>query len=345
MSVFFWLIFLMAAYNARISRNGFFTDYISQRSIQPIKGIFILLVILTHFVQYVELGGVWDLPYFEARRYLGQLVVVPFLFYSGYGMAESIRVKGMHYVRSMPTKRISKVLFLFGVAVVLFLVLRFVQGIRYDGVHVLLAFIGWESVGNSNWYIFAIVCLYLITWLSYFVFRKGKLPPLICATVLTIAYVLIMKQFKDPHWYNTALSYLAGMWFASYREKFEKTVLSRDRDHMIYLVLTAAAFLLCHRYWARLWVYELTGVLFAVLIVLITAKFQITNRALAYCGEHLFSLFILQRIPMIALNNTAIEQYPWVYLIVCVVLTFLMSAVFDNLTAKAWTALTTRKKA
>ena len=346
MSVFFWLILLLAAHGAKISRKGCFPDYISQRSIQPIKGIFILLVILTHFVQYVELNGVWDAPYFQVRRYLGQMVVVPFLFYSGYGMAESIRVKGMSYVRSMPTKRIAKVLFQFGIAVALFLLLRYVQGIRYEWMHILLAFTGWESVGNSNWYIFAIVCLYLITWLSYSVFRKGKLPPLICATVMTVIYVLLMKQCKDPHWYNTAFSYLAGMWFAAYREQFEKTVLSKDRDYCVYLILMLAAYLLVRRYWSRLSMYELTGIMFALLMVMITAKVQITNRFLAYCGEHLFSLFILQRIPMIAMNNTAIEEFPYVYLIVCLVLTFMMSVVFDNLTQKAWNGLfgTARKK-
>lgn len=345
MSVFFWLIILLAVYDAKISREGCFPDYISQRSIQPIKGIFILLVFISHFVQYVELNGPWDASYFEVRRFLGQLVVVPFLFYSGYGMAESIRVKGMDYVRTMPSKRISKVLFQFGIAVILFLLLQFARGVRYDWLHTILAFTGWLSVGNSNWYIFAIVCMYLITWISYSVFRKGKLAPLLCATVLLCGYIVVMKLVKDQElWCNTVLAYLGGMWFAAYREQFEKIVFSRDRDYYIYLALTFAAFLFARQYWSKLVVYGITSVLFALLIVLITAKFKITNRFLAYCGEHLFSLFILQRIPMIALNGRAIEQYPALFLIVCLVLTFLMSMVFDDLTAKAWTALTSRPK-
>lgn len=344
MSIFFWLIILMAVYNARVFKDGFCPDYIAQRNIQPIKGIFILLVFISHFVQYVTLTGVWDAPYFEVRKFLGQLVVVPFLFYSGYGMAESIRVKGMTYVRGMPSKRIAKVLFQFGIAVLLFLLLQFARGRHYEWDHLLLSFTGWVSVGNSNWYIFAIVCMYLITWLSYFIFRKGKLPPLLCATLLIGVYIVVMKLVKDQElWCNTVLAYLAGMWFAAYREKFEKVVFSGNREYYAYLLVTLAAFLFARQYWAKLWVYGLTSVLFALLMVLITAKFQITNRFLAYCGEHLFSLFILQRIPMIALDNTAIEQHPYLYLIVCLVLTFAMSAVFDDLTAKAWTALTSRK--
>lgn len=110
MSIFFWIILLLAAYGAKIKKEDYYRDYIDYDGIQPIKGIFILLVFMSHFVQYVELDGIWDLPYFQIRRYLGQLIVVPFLFYSGYGIAESIRKKGSGYINRMPVSRILKVL-------------------------------------------------------------------------------------------------------------------------------------------------------------------------------------------------------------------------------------------
>ena len=348
MSVFFWILLLMAAYNVQIRREGFHPGYIGRDGIQPIKGIFILLVFISHFVQYVDVNGVWDAPYFEVRKYLGQMVVVPFLFYSGYGMAESIRVKGLSYVRRMPVHRMGKVLFQFALAVVLFLGLRFAQGVRYDAAHVLLSFIGWVSVGNSNWYIFAILCMYLITWLSYFVFRKGKLAPLLCATVLTAVYIVVMKLVKGQEvWCNTVGAYLMGLWFSAYREPFEKTVLEKKWDYVICLILSLSAFLFLRRYWSKLAVYETASLLFALLTVLFTAKIQINNKFLTWCGEHLFSLFILQRIPMIALDNTPIERHPGLYLLVCFGLTLVMSIAFDAVTPKIWNglmSLTTKPK-
>lgn len=340
MSVFFWALLLMAAYNMKFCRDGFHPGYIGRDGIQPIKGIFILLVFISHFVQYVDLNGVWDMPYFEVRKFLGQMVVVPFLFYSGYGMAVSIQAKGIHYVRRIPVHRIGMVLFQFALAVVLFLGLRFAQGIRYPWHKSLLSFIGWVSVGNSNWYIFAIVCMYLITWLSYSLCRKGKLLPLLCATALTVVYIITMKLVKGQTvWCNTVAAYLAGMWFCTYRDSFERVVLTKNRDYYIYLILILVSFLFLRKHWVRLSVYEVVSVLFALLTVLFTAKIQINNRFLTWCGEHLFSLFILQRIPMIALDNTAIEAYPGVYLLVCFGLTLVMSVVFDSLSPKAWNAL------
>ena len=37
---------------------------------------------------------------------MGQLVVVMFLFYSGYGIGESYKKKGVNYVQQMPVHRI-----------------------------------------------------------------------------------------------------------------------------------------------------------------------------------------------------------------------------------------------
>lgn len=347
MSFFFWLMVLLAAHQVRFQRNGYFADYIGPRAIQPIKGIFLILVFFRHFLQYVDLNGPWDVSFFEIDGFLRQLIVVPFLFYSGYGISESIRKKGHDYVKKLPRNRILKVLFQFDVAVLLYVVLRFVRSNPYGWKRVLLSLIGWDSVGNSNWYIFAIICLYLITWLSHMIFRRGNFMPALCVSVLTVGYILVMDRFKDGWWYNTVLAYVTGVWFSAYKTSFEKGVLSGEKAYYACLAVTVLLFAYLHQYVpGRLMAYELCSVLFAVLVVLFTAKVQISSRFLAYCGEHLFSLYILQRIPMIALSGTAVAQSPYLYFVVCFAITFLLSAVFDDLTARAWTALTSvpRKK-
>lgn len=339
MSVFFWLIVLLAVYNMRIRKDGFFADYIDYRNIQPIKGIFILLIFISHFVQYVNLKGVWDAPYFQIRGYLGQLVVVPFLFYSGYGIAESIRQKGHNYVRNMPVHRMLKVIFQFDIAVVVYAVQRYSMGNTFGFKRFLLSLIGWESVGNSNWYIFAMLCMYLVTWLSYFVFRRSKTVPLVTSTVLTLVYIVLMKQVKDTYWCNTILAYTAGMWYSYYKEKLEKWIFAGEWRYMLCLAGALSGLILLRPYWASLKVYEIVSVLFAAVCVLITMKVQITNRFLAYCGEHLFSLFILQRLPMIAFNNSAIEKRTGLFFVVCLVMTLILSVAFDKFTAWLWNGL------
>ena len=340
MSVFFWLILIITAYKAEVCKDGYFADYISPKSIQPIKGIFTLLIFMSHFVTYVDLGGAWNAPYFQIRKWLGQLVVVPFLFYSGYGVAESIRRDERDYVKRMPKNRILKVLFQFDLAILLFLLLRYAKGSTYSISHILAAFLGWEGIGNSNWYVLAILYLYLVTWLSYTIFRKRKLLPILSVTLLTGIYIVYMKLIADrPEYYcNTVMAYVAGMVFSYKREEFEKIVFS---GYWYFVILGTVVIVMqfLHGYWGKILIYQLVSVLFAIAMVLLTAKIRINSKFLSYCGEHLFSLFILQRLPMMALNETPIKQYPYLYFAVCLAVTFLLSMVFDRITPKLWKAV------
>jgi len=90
---------------------------------------------------------------------MDQLVVCMFLFYSGYGIMESFKIKE-NYVNQLPKNRIFKTLFNFDFAVLIYMLLYvFFQHKEIGLKKVLLSFIGWESFGNSNWYIFSIFVL------------------------------------------------------------------------------------------------------------------------------------------------------------------------------------------
>ncbi len=98
----FFLIVIIAIlfYGMQVKpRNEFHTDYCSRKQTSTINGIFSLLIFLSHASQYTVLGGALDNPYLAMRKYLGQIVVASFLFYSGYGMMESINKKGTSYIQ------------------------------------------------------------------------------------------------------------------------------------------------------------------------------------------------------------------------------------------------------
>ena len=101
-------------------RERFYQDYIQKDQIQAIKGVFLLLVFARHFSQYVQYTSVLSYPFEVLGRWLEQLIVVPFLFYSGFGIAESVKKKGYAYIRNMPVRRILNVLFQFDIVVILF---------------------------------------------------------------------------------------------------------------------------------------------------------------------------------------------------------------------------------
>ena len=99
-------IFVLIIWGIKFEDND---DFISKERCNSIKGIFILLIVLTHSMQYINNSGYeyegidMFVPFFKNK--MGQMVVVMFLFYSGYGVYLSIKKKGKAYVNQMPRRK------------------------------------------------------------------------------------------------------------------------------------------------------------------------------------------------------------------------------------------------
>ena len=116
-------------------------------------------------------------------------------FYSGYGVMLSIDKKGGNYIKSIPKNRVFKVLLHFDIAVLLYLVLKMIlKDYSFTVKQVLLSLIAWDSLENPNWYIFAIVLLYLFTYISFMVFKNKKHFALILNFILICSYVIVMHK-------------------------------------------------------------------------------------------------------------------------------------------------------
>lgn len=137
--------------------ESYITDYMSVDKTMAVKGIFIIIVFFSHFNSYVDYTSVADVAYLEAFSKIGQRMVTLFMFYSGYGVMESIKKKQMSYVKKIPVQRFLGTLFRFDIAIVFFLILYLARNLKVTAKQVILSFVGWDSVGNSNWYIFAIL--------------------------------------------------------------------------------------------------------------------------------------------------------------------------------------------
>ena len=94
MILFILILLMIIISNAEIAKSDTFNmEYISIRQTNVIKGIFVILVLLSHGSSYLNLTGVLDTPYKSLQSHLGQMVVSMFLFYSGFGMIKSIMKK------------------------------------------------------------------------------------------------------------------------------------------------------------------------------------------------------------------------------------------------------------
>ena len=365
MIVFFVLYVVLCFIGCRLPKKGerFISDYMSVEKTMSIKGIFIIMVFFQHFNSYVKYVSPWDKLYSESFNEIGQCMVTLFLLYSGYGVMESIKKKGLHYIHRIPLQRFLGTYFRFDIAIVIFALVQLAIGKTYPVKQYLLSLTAWDAIGNSNWYIFAVGFLYLLTFVIFEIAgRKGRyyIPAAIFTAVLiAVVFVCYQTKVRPVYWYDTVICYAWGMWYSLLREKIEKIV---TKNLIIYHIVLAVSMLATYYFMnnrnKNLYTLLLCMSFFAVTVVLVSMRISLHNKVLMWCGKNLFGLYILQRIPMIVLAHLGLTKpnvymylllklpdfNTYVYFILSAVITVLTAWLFEKYVGRLWKFIITPRK-
>lgn len=304
------------------------TDFSGKHTADIVKGIFIWMVFISHIQQYAKpihpeyIDGLFSLT----SSFWGQMIVVAFMFYSGYGVLINLNRGG--YIESIPRRRCLTVLLNFDVAVVLFIVLDLIIGKCVTVSQGLLSLIAWDSVGNSNWYIFAILVMYLCSFVAAKLFGCTK-KYLVGLTLMAASYLLIMCMFKPSWWYNTIFAYPAGAVYGYYKPKIDSFL---QRQYSIKLFIVAVIFTGLY-FMPDIFgiITNIRAVFLCVLLLMLTIKIQMKSRFLAWSGKNLFPIYIYQRMPMLTFSTVTfggmsmLEYSSPLYISVCAAATILIA--------------------
>ena len=336
MILFYILLTLLIISRLRVQLKGFYSDYLSFDTTNAVKGVFIALVFIKHATPYILNSAyefdnsIWSRLFFSVDARVGQWIVAMFLFYSGYGIMESIKKKRTEYIASIPRKRILTTLVNFDIAVALFAIIALLLHKEYSLKDYLFSFTSWESVGNSNWYIFVIMLCYLITYICFRSSTHKESYPtriLICFFLLGLS-VLTLFYLKPSWWYDTLLCFGFGMVYSGYCERIEHFL-----QRWYWLILPVLIFILYvlgqSPYYLRGLVHNAYCIVFCMIVVMLTMKFKINNSILIWLGKNLFPLYIYQRVPMIILSSICggafVSSYPVLYTFSCLLITLLFA--------------------
>lgn len=348
MILFIVILALVTVYGMKIyGPKDFNKEYISRNNSTAVKGIFVFLIFMSHFLQYYSVVDSFDNQYKEIRLFLGQLIVVMFLFYSGYGIFESVKRKDIAYIKGFPKNRVLKTLFHLDLAILIYFIRNLIMGVSMTTDKVLLSLIGWSTIGNSNWFMFAILVLYLVVYASFMIFRKNKALALLSTTLLTVVYIIVMREYSGmaSYWYNTSLCLPLGLWYSYFKDKIEAVFMKNNIVYHIILAVIFTLFMVTHYNKNPLTVYIFWTLLFTLFIVLVTMKVKIGNKALYWLGNHVFSVYILQRLPMsIFVKFDAIASNRYLFFILSFVATAIISELFDRGTGALDKLIFDRKK-
>ena len=331
MLVFYLFVFLISVYGLGLRKDSTPVEALSIEQCNAIKGISILLVFISHASQYVSASDyqysmLGDDAFLGIKSFIGQLCVVMFFFYSGYGTEWSIARKGKQYVKDMPRRRVLTTLINFNLAVVVFVITNLLLGNEMPLKRVLMSLFAWDSVGNSEWYIFDILSLYVITYISSRLTSNNRIRfGLLLSMTISLIYVLYL--LKGSWWYNTLLAYPAGVFMAMNKDWLLKLVKNYFWPILFGLI---ALFLVLWVYKkSSFWVYNAASIIFAFLIVTLTSRIRIQNRFLIWLGMNLFPLYIYQRLPMLTLNElcpSIVSVYPIAFYLISFLITVIIAA-------------------
>ena len=256
-----------------------------------------------------------------------QLMVGLFLFMSGYGVYCQIQKKGSSYINNIPIKRILSTLLNFDIAVLLFAITLFVLGIPISTKKFFLSLTAWDSIGNSNWYIFAILYCYMSTYLS-FRFTKRASRAMLLQAAFIIVYLLIMPILKTGlfWWYMTICCYPAGMFYSKFNERIDKFLSVKYFFWLGTLLVTICVLLL---FFGNFYIYNIVAISFCFICVSLSIRFRINSRMLSWCGKNLFPIYVYQRLPMIVfsaiLPKIASILEIHMFIILCMISTILIA--------------------
>lgn len=341
MLVFYILLACLILWGIRFApRGSFYADCLSKDATLPIKGVFILWVFLCHAMGYLmesgcEFQSIGDRLYWGLCAAPRQLVVVMFLFYSGYGVMENVRTRGRTYVSVMPRRRILKTLLNFDVAVILFALLDLLIGRPIGFRQFLLSLPGWESVGNSNWYIFTILVCYSCAFIAFRAIRNLKFAAFFLLVLLGL-FAVGMSFVKETWWYDTVLAFSAGVFVSLGRDRILAFV---ERRYFLMLTTCGLAVVTLHALpiAAMGAVANVEAVLFAMLVMMLTMKIRTGNRILGWCGKSLFFIYIYQRLvmlPMAFLAPDFVRAYPAAFVLIGLMGTVVFVAAYRSVVTR-----------
>lgn len=309
----------------------------SLNATNAIKGIFAVIILYSHMRQYLDLTNtIFNNSYVAILKYIGQMMVTMYLFYSGYGLMESVKKKP-NYKNSFLKKRVLKILLHFDIAVVLYIILQLLLGKQYPLQIYLGSMIGWVSVGNSTWFIFDILVLYLFYFIALCIkewitqrnsINNSGIVVLISVSLLCVVLWLILYLTKGkPWWYNNIMVFPLGILYSLYKNKLEDLVTKRGGGYYYaFFILTIS--LITWREIVGIDIFGICTSLFALWVVLLSMKVKFDNKILQWLGTLAFSIYILQRLPMIVLSELGINQNALIFSLIIISSVLLIAHIY-----------------
>lgn len=310
MTILLLLALLLLSISPRVS-DSVEPDPLSHDRLLPWKGFCVLLILLSHYTGYIQTDP-YDEPYLLVRSGMRQTIVVLFFFAAGYGMVQQLITRGRPYLLRV-LKKALRLWLVCALSALCMLVIQSLRGRSYDLTTILMAFIPLVSLGNSPWFIFAMVLCYLFFVLSAlpYALRPGRVTLFLLflfQSVLTALYMMALSSMGfDDFWYDSVLLFPIGLLFGILHLRLSRRFSCSTLSWLILLTgsVISVCYLYCYQTRSFL-LHELYLVSACGLLLVLALRWTPGSRLLLFLGQHALVIYLFQRIPMILFYETGL---------------------------------------
>lgn len=313
-------LLVLTFWGAKIHRNDFNEDYLELSESKKIQGIACIGVIIHHLTQQITGYGVVPKGPVTLFNYAGILFTSLFFFYSGYGLITSVQNKP-GYLNTFLTKRFPTVLIPFWIINAVYVLYRTLVYGPYDLIPMLSRIFGITLINGNGWFIIEISVLYIIFYYIFMIIKKEDvaIALLSVGTLLIIVFAFMRGHdvgedshwFRGEWWYNSTVGFLLGLYFARWKEKIQGVCRKHYRVLLItisilFVIVFFVSIYAVNRYgyynsltnaardaFITLVAQSIACLLFTSLILLISMKILIGNRALSFVSGISMELFLI----------------------------------------------------
>lgn len=328
-------------------------DYLGKDQANAIKGFFILFLTVGHIIVLVLLAndlypqsGYGNRIELALHQRINQLVVVMFLFFSGYGISENVKKSAViqragssekadwgGYIRVIPRRRVLNTWINYAVGIIIYIIFTPLTGKSFSWSDLPLYLTCQKSIGAPTWYIFIILLCYLTTWLSASLFKKSRRSLTISHTLMILLVGFVLSLFKEDWWYDTILCYAFGFFYSQYKTELEPFLIKKWALSLVFTLLFLGTFYYISQQRAITWLisFNLLSICFAMLFIMLGIKFKFGNKAINWCGAHLFPIYMYQGLVYHILFNIGGQSHtfatwsPFAFSLVSIILTIVLA--------------------
>lgn len=269
-------------------------DFWDKTQAKSIQGICAVIIMLHHMAQKTcadWLPAEYTVHGLDPFLSVGYLMVSVFFFSSGYGLYKSLKADE-DYLEGFIGRHFRPVILIFVITNVCF----FMVGNTWSGY---------------NWYIYAILYLYIAFYVSFKCFKRENVSIIVLFCFIAV-YVSVCEYLVAGTWcYNTIGVFLIGLLFAKNREKIAAYISSK----YLFLLMTCAAVLAVSLWGAEklnaitgqmtdktgynavrysvLFLQFISAAAFSVLLYVMSCKIRLRNAVTAFLGSMTLELYLI----------------------------------------------------